>query len=36
VHLSSQPFSINKAFFLPVTLVLQSLILESVLRPRTL
>jgi hypothetical protein len=36
VHPSAQTFSINKVSFLPVTPVLQPLILESVLRARTL
>jgi hypothetical protein len=36
VHLSTQPFPINKVSFLPVTLMLQPLILESVLRGKTL
>jgi hypothetical protein len=36
VRLSAQPFSIYEVSFLPVTQVLQPLILESVLRTRTL
>jgi hypothetical protein len=36
VCLSAQPFSINKVSFLPVTPVLQRLILESILTARTL
>jgi hypothetical protein len=36
VHLSAQPVSFNKVSFLPVTPVIQLVILESVLRARTL
>jgi hypothetical protein len=36
VRLSAQPFSIDEVSFLPVTAALQPLILESVLRARTL